>query len=122
MNNKNKNIVKIYDAWGCDTGLRITFTRFSRLSDYWKDVLKTGRYDVTRILWVEGRDIVTEGYAGHGFCEDGCLQDECPRDRYGYRRACQTCPARSEGNEEYTRIPYGAFIWGAPRAWHYWEA
>lgn len=114
-----KNTVKIFDAWGLDTGLRITFTRFARLSDYWRSALKAGRYDVTRVLAVEGRDLVTEGIAGHGFREDGCLQDDCPRDKYHYCRACQTCNARQCGNDEYTRIPYGAFIWGAPRAWGY---
>ena len=119
-----KNTVRVFDAWGRDTGLRITFTRFSRLSEYWRTVLKAGRYDVTCVMRIEGRDIVTEGHAGHGFREDGCLQDECPNDRYNRRLrvwACQICTARQCGDDEYTRIPYGAFIWGAPRAWHYFE-
>ena len=117
-----KNTAKIFDLWGCDTGLRITFTRFSRLSNYWRAVLKAGRYDVTRVMRIEGRDIVTEGPAGHGCCEDGCLQDDCPRDTYSGRvLPCEICPARQCDDDEYTRIPYGAFIWGTPRAWHYFE-
>lgn len=119
-----KNTAKIFDAWGRDTGLRVTFTRFARLSDYWRSALKSGRYDVTCVMRIEGRDIVTEGPAGHGFREDGCLQDACPNDRYNRRLRvwnCQICTARSCGDDNYTRIPYGAFIWGAPRAWHYFE-
>lgn len=120
---KIKNTVRIFDAWGRDTGLRITFTRFSRLSDYWRSALKAGRYDVTRVMRIEGRDIVTEGPAGHGFREDDCLQNDCTRDRPRRGRvwACQICPARQCGDDNYTRIPYGAFIWGAQRAWHYFE-
>lgn len=117
---KNKNTVKIFDAWGDDTGVRIIFTRFRWLSSYWREVRKEGRYDVTTLRRIEddgeGRFVlVSEGHAGPGFTEDGCSQNDCPN--CGIK--CQTCSCRSEGWDEYTILPRGACLAATPRGAFY---
>ncbi len=119
---KHKNTIRVYEPTPVgykDSGLRVSVTRFRNLSAFWRSVLKTQRLELCTPLedWDEAdRLIISEPYAGHGFVEDGCLQDSCPDDKHGLCRACQFCHCASRsGSANYFYVPSGARIWAQTR-------